>query len=183
MADNLPDNKKPYQPPQPFEYKQPDLLSSTTDASEMAFKQQEEEKRQEEQRKQTSSDLSPEQQNELSPRFNQEKQERKVSAQEEEAAKLAAAAATNIPGIGWYIKLIATIVNFLKKISGEKVASFLAVWFLLSFLFAFLNLLPIVGTILFIIIPPCASLIATPMIWPKIKPFMEQAGKIDITKK
>ncbi len=186
MADNLPDNKKPYQPPQPFEYEQPDLPSSTANASEEAFKQQKQQKetkQQEDQEKQANSDLSPEQQNELSPRFNQEKQERKVSTQEEEAAKLAAAAATNIPGIGWYIKLIATIVNVLKKITGEKVASFLAVWFLLSFLFAFLNLLPIVGTILFIIIPPCASLIATPMIWPKIKPFMEQAGKIDITKK
>ena len=40
MADNLPDNKKPYQPPQPFEYEQPDLPSSTANAIEEAFKQQ-----------------------------------------------------------------------------------------------------------------------------------------------
>jgi len=186
MADNLPDNKKPYQLPQPFEYEQPDLPSSTANASEEAFeqqKQQKETKQQEEQEKQADSDLSPEQQNELSPRFNQEKQERKVSAQEEGAAKLAATAATSAPGIGWFIKAVAIIIRILKFFTGEKIASFLAVWFLISAAFAFLNILPIVGTILFIIIPPCAALVVTPLIWPKIKPFLEEAGKITPTKK
>lgn len=183
MADNLPDNKKPYQPPQPFEYEQPDIVSSTAEASSQAFeqkKEKEEIKKQEGQEEMTRSQLSPEEQNQISPSFNQEKQERKVSTKEEEAAKMAATAATKLPTAGWFIKIAAVLIRLLKAVFGEQIAAFLTVWLILSGIFAFFNILPIVGTIFFIIVPPAAALVLTPILWPKLKPFVEEAGKINI---
>jgi hypothetical protein len=183
MADNLPDNQKPYQPPQPFEYKQPDIVSSTAEASSQAFekkKKEEETKQQETGKEQEKPGLSPEEQGKISPGFNQKKQERKISTKEEEAAKTAAAAATKMPGAGWLIKLAAILIRLLKAVFGEQIAAFLTVWLILSSAFFFFNVLPIVGTIFFIIVPPAAALVITPIVWPKIKPFVEAAGKINV---
>lgn len=162
----------------------PDIESSTSGATEEASdKRKTEKEAQKEQEEESPGELSPEQQPRVSTQMTQQKQEQKISSQEENVAKLAATAATNVPGVGWFIKAVAIIIRILKFFTGEKIASFLAVWFLISAAFAFLNILPILGTIIFIIIPPCAALVITPIIWPKIKPFIEQAGKITPTKK
>jgi len=66
---------------------------------------------------------------------------------------------------------------------GEQIASFIAIWILFTFLALPIVLIPIVGLIIIFVIPPSIALVATPILWPKIKPFIDQAGKIIPTKK
>ncbi len=119
----------------------------------------------------------------LATRKAEATQNKKESGSTDQIMKQAATAATKIPGVGWYIKVIAIIIRILKIFTGEQIAGFLAIWFLVGTALAFLNILPIVGTILFLIIPPCAALPLTALLWPKIKPFLEEAGKITPIKK
>ncbi|HRY36820.1 MAG TPA: hypothetical protein P5230_03020 [Candidatus Magasanikbacteria bacterium] len=185
MADNFSDAKKQYQTPKPFEYEQPDIESSTSKAADEAFEKRKQAEKQQKIDKEQKEQLSPEEQSNAAVEMSQKKQAQtqKVDSQQEQAARLAATAATSIPVAGGFIKITAFLIRGLKVFFGEQIAGFIAVWIILTALISPLALIPIVGLIFIFVLPPCAALVFTPLLWPKLKPFVEEAGKINPIKK
>ena len=185
MADNFPDAEKKYQTPKPFEYEQPDIKSSTSEAADEAFEKRKQLKeRQVETESASREQLTPEEQSNASVEMKKNKQiQTQKSDMQEEAARLAAITATTIPVAGGFIKITAFLIRGLKFFFGEQIAAFIAVWILLTALISPLALITIIGLIFIFVLPPCAALVFTPLLWPKLKPFVEQAGKINLIKK
>ena len=188
MANN---NLDDYKPPQPFEYEQPDLPSSTSQAAEEAFDERKQtaekdaqaetdQNEEAENKKNAFNSLLPSQQFNIASKFNQKKQAGKLSSSTEQDKAMAAAAdvATKIPTLGWIIKVVAFLIKGLKAIFGPSIASFIS-FFIVFFSALFsLNILPIVGFILQIIFSICLSLVCTVFFQKKIMAFVDQAGKI-----
>lgn len=188
MADNLNDNQKPYQPPQPFEYEQPDLPSSTSQAAEDAFDKRKQtnqqdtsdEQNEENQNKSEPESLSPDQQLDVAKRFTQNRQAEKVNTttDTDKTAQMAADMAVKIPSFGWFVKIAAFLIKGLKSIFGPGIASFLSFFIIFFSALMPLNFIIFIGFIIQLVLSVCLAFIFTIFFQKKIMAFVDQAGKI-----
>lgn len=132
---------------------------------------------------QRASELNTKKEEAKKAKSDKNQEEKKIPAIEKQLEETAAKIAVKIPVFGWFLKIIGLMVRGLKFFMGEIAASYVAV-FIFFFIFLFpLNILIFVGPILQLVLAIGITVGTTSLLWPHIKPFVEQAGKVLPTKK